>query len=86
MSRAVKNKLVECISINLAKERYGDKSKKDEFYIEAEDLLKTLLISSLVDKANGDPLQYIELLENIEEILGLDYYEVKYIKKLVFGN
>ena len=87
MARAVKNKLVECISINLSKERYGDKSKKDEFYIEAEDLLKTLLISSLVDKANGgDPLQYIELLENIEEILGLDYYEVKYIKKLVFDD
>ena len=86
MSRAVKNKLVECISINLAKHKYGDPSKKDEFYREAEDLLKTLLISSLVDKVNGDPLQYIELLENIEEILGLDYYEVKYIKKLVFGN
>lgn len=86
MSRSVKNKLVECISINLSKERYGDASRKDQCYIEAEDLLKTLLISSLVDKVNGDPLQYIELLENIEEILGLDYYEVKYIKKLVFGN
>ena len=86
MSRSVKNKLVECISINLSKERYGDASRKDQCYIEAEDLLKTLLISSLVDKANADPLQYIELLENIEEILGLDYYEVKYIKKLVFGN
>ena len=86
MARAVKNKLVECISINLAKEHYGDKSKKDEFYIEAEDLLKTLLISSLVDKANGDPQAYVELLENIEEILGLDYNEVKYIKKLVFGD
>ena len=86
MSRSVKNKLVECIAINLSKERYGDASRKDQCYIEAEDLLKTLLISSLVDKVNGDPLQYIELLENIEEILGLDYYEVKYIKKLVFGN
>ena len=87
MSRSVKSKLVNCISINLAKQKYGDPSKKDEFYIEAEDLLKTLLISSLVDKANGgDPLQYVEMLENIEEILGLDYYEVKYIKKLVFGN
>ena len=87
MSRSVKNKLVECISINLSKERYGDASRKDQCYIEAEDLLKTLLISSLVDKANGgDPQEYVELLENIEEILGLDYYEVKYIKKLVFGN
>ena len=86
MARSLKNKLVECISINLAKERYGDPKKAMQCYIEAEDLLKTLLISSLVDKANGDPLQYIELLENIEEILGLDYYEVKYIKKLVFGN
>lgn len=87
MSRSVKNKLVECISINLSKERYGDASRKDQCYIEAEDLLKTLLISSLVDKANGDdPLQYVEMLENVKEILGLDYYEVKYIKKLVFGN
>ena len=86
MTRSVKSKLVNCISINLAKQKYGDPSKKDEFYIEAEDLLKTLLISSLVDKANGDPQAYVELLENIEEILGLDYYEVKYIKKLVFGN
>ena len=86
MSRSVKNKLVECISINLSKELYGDASRKDQCYIEAEDLLKTLLISSLVDKVNGDPLQYVEMLENVEEILGLDYYEVKYIKKLVFGN
>ena len=86
MSRSVKNKLVECIAINLSKERYGDASRKDQCYIEAEDLLKTLLISSLVDKANADPLQYVEFLENVEEILGLDYYEVKYIKKLVFGN
>ena len=86
MSRSVKNKLVECISINLSKELYGDASRKDQCYIEAEDLLKTLLISSLVDKANADPQAYVELLENIEEILGLDYYEVKYIKKLVFGN
>ena len=87
MSRSVKNKLVECISINLSKELYGDASRKDQCYIEAEDLLKTLLISSLVDKANGgDPLQYVEMLENVKEILGLDYYEVKYIKKLVFGN
>ena len=86
MSRSVKNKLVECNSINLSKERYGDASRKDQCYIEAEDLLKTLLISSLVDKANADPQEYVELLENIEEILGLDYYEVKYIKKLVFGN
>ena len=86
MSRVVKNKLVECISINLAKERYGDKSKKAEFYIEAEDLLKTLLISSLVDKANGDPLQYVEMLENVKEILYLDDYDVFFIESMVFGD
>ena len=86
MSRAVKNKLVECISINLAKERYGDKSKKDEFYIEAEDLLKTLLMSALVDKANGDPLQYVEMLENVKEILYLDDYDVFFIESMVFGD
>ena len=84
MSRSVKNKLVECIAINLSKERYGDASRKDQCYIEAEDLLKTLLISSLVDKVNGDPLQYIELLENVTEICDLDCYDIDYIETLIF--
>ena len=60
MSRSVKNKLVECISINLAKEKYGDPSRKDECYIEAEELLKTLLLQVLVEKAHGgDPLEAV---------------------------
>ena len=84
MSRSVKNKLVECIAINLSKERYGDASRKDQCYIEAEDLLKTLLISSLVDKVNGDPLQYIELLENVREICDLDCYDIDYTETLIF--
>ena len=86
MSRSVKNKLVECISINLAKEKYGDKSKKDEFLIEAEELLKTLLLQVLVEKAHGDPLGYVEMLENVEELCGLDYYDIWFLESLVFGN
>lgn len=86
MSRAVKNKLVECISINLAKQKYGDKNKKDEFLIEAEELLKTLLLQVLVEKAHGDPLEYVEMLENIEELCDLDYYDVWFVESLVFGN
>ena len=87
MSRSVKNKLIECIAINLAKERYGDKSKKDEFYIEAEDLLKTLLLQVLVEKANGgNPLDYIECLENVEELCNLDCYDVWFLENLIFGN
>ena len=87
MSRSVKNKLVECISINLAKEKYGDKSKKDEFLIEAEELLKTLLLQVLVEKAHGgDPLQYVEFLENVEEIFDADYYDIFFIESLVFGD
>ena len=76
MSRAVKSKLVECISINLAKEKYGDKNKSDQCYIEAEQLLKTLLLQILIEKSKSDPLGYVEMLENIEELCGLDYYVV----------
>ena len=82
---AIKDKLVECIATNLAK-KYGDKSKKDEFYIEAEQLLKTLLLQVLVEKSKGDPLQYLECLENFEEICGWDDYYVYYIESFVFGN
>lgn len=82
----VKNKLVECISINLSKEKYGDASKKDQFYIEAEQLLKTLLLQVLVEKANGDPFEYITFLENVEELCGLDCYDVWFLESLVFGN
>ena len=87
MARSLKNKLVECISINLAKQKYGDASKKDAFYIEAEELLKTLLLQVLVEKANGgDPLDYITFLENVEEIFELDYYDVYFIESVVFGD
>ena len=40
----LKDKLVECIAINLSKEKYGNSNKKYEFYVEAEMLLKTLLL------------------------------------------
>ena len=87
MSRSVKNKLVECVAINLAKQKYGDSSKKDNFYIEAEALLKTLLLQVLVEKSHGgDPLEYVEFLENVEALCDLDYYDVWFIESLVFGN
>lgn len=77
---------MECISINLAKERYGDKNKKHEFYIEAEMLLKTLLLRVLAEKVNGDPLEYVEFLENVEELCDLDYYDVWWLESLIFGE
>ena len=87
MSRSVKNKLVECVAINLAKQKYGDASKKDAFYIEAEQLLKTLLLQVLVEKAHcGDPLDYVEFLESVQEIMGLDYYDTWFLESLIFGN
>lgn len=82
----MKDKLVDCISVNLAKQRYRDASKKDEFLIEAEMLLKTLILQVLVEKSHGDPLQYVEMLENVQEIMGLDYYDVWFVESLVFGN
>ena len=82
----IKDKLVDCICVNLAKQKYGDKSKKDEFYIEAEMLLKQLLLDVLVERSKGDPLEYITFLENFEEICGWDYYDVYFIESLVFGN
>ena len=86
MSRSLKNKLVECISINLAKQKYGDPNKKDEFLIEAEMLLKTLILQVLVEKSKNDPLEYVECLENFEEICGWDYYDTWFVESLVFGN
>ena len=86
MSRSVKNKLVECVSINLAKQKYGDPKRSEELYIEAEQLLKTLLLQVLVEKAHGDPYGYVECLENIKEICDLDVYDVWFIESLVFGN
>ena len=82
----VKNKLIECVAINLAKQKYGNANKKDEFYIEAELLLKQLFLDVLVERSKGDPIEYITFLENIEEICNWDYYDIEYIESLVFGN
>ena len=82
----IKDKLVECVAINLSKQRYRDASKKDEFLIEAEMLLKTLILQVLVEKSHGDPQGYVEFLENVEEIMDLDYYDVFFVESLVFGN
>ena len=86
MARSVKNKLVECVAINLAKQRCGDARKKDAFYIEAELLLKQLLLDVLIERSKGDPLKYIECLENFQEICGWDFYDTFFVESLVFGN
>ena len=82
----IKDKLVQCIAINMAKEKCGDSSKSDEFIIEAELLFKNLLLNVLIERSKGDPLQYVEFLENVEEICNWDHYDVEYIESLVFGN
>ena len=81
----IKNKLIECVAINLAKQRYRDASKKDEFLIDAEDLFKTLLLQVFVEKVHGDPLEYVTFLENVKEICDLDYYDIEYIESLIFN-
>ena len=85
MSRSVKNKLVECISINLAKQKYGNSKKKYEFYVEAEDLFKDLLLRILIEKSKNDPLEYITFLENVEELCDLDYYDVWFLESVIFN-
>ena len=82
----IKDKLVELVAINLAKEKYGDKNKKHEFYIEAEDLFKDLLLRVLIERSKGNPLGYVEFLENVEEICDLDYYDIYFLESLVFGE
>ena len=82
----IKDKLVECVAINMAKEKYGNQSKSDEFLIEAELILKQLFLDVLVERSKGDPLQYVECLENFEEICGWDYYDVWFIESFVFGE
>ena len=86
MSRSLKEKLVKCVAINLAKERYGDPSKSDELYLEAELILKQLFLDVLVERSKGDPLEYIECLENFEEICGWDYYDIWFLESFVFGE
>lgn len=82
----LKDKLVECIAINLVKEKYGNSKKKYEFYIEAEYTLKDLLLHVLMEKANGDPLGYVECLENFEEICDWDFYDTFFVESMVFGD
>lgn len=82
---AIKDKLVSCIAINMAKDRCGDKSKSDKFIIEAELLFKQLLLDVLVERSKGDPLKYVECLENVEELCDLDYYDVWFLESMIFN-
>ena len=82
---AIKDKLVECIARNIAKERYGDSNKSYEFYIEAEDLFKDLLLRILIERSKNDPLDYITFLENVEELCDLDYYDVWFLESVIFN-
>ena len=82
----VKDKIINCIAINMAKDRCGDKSKSDKFLIEAEILLKQLLLDILIERSKGDPLKYVECLENVEELCNLDYYDVWFLESFVFGD
>ena len=83
---AIKDKLIECVAINLAKQRYRDASKKDEFLIEAELLLKHLFLDVLIEKSKGDPLEYVTFLESMEEIFDLDYYSIYFLENVVFNE
>lgn len=82
---AIKDKLIECIAINLAKQKYDDPKKAMECYIEAEDLFKDLLLRVLIEKSKNDPLEYITFLENVEEICSLDYYDLYFLESLIFN-
>ena len=82
----VKEKLVNCIAINMAKEKCGDPSKSYKFYVEAELLFKNLLLNMLIEKSKGDPLEYVECLENFEEICNWDYYDTWFVESFVFGE
>ena len=81
---AIKDKIINCIAINIAKEKYGDSNKAMKCYIEAEDLFKDLLLRILIERSNGDPLGYVEMLENIEESCDLDYYDVWWLESEIF--
>lgn len=81
----IKDKLVELVARNIAKEKYGDPKKAMECYIEAEDLFKDLLLRVLIEKANGDPLEYVEFLENVEEICDLDFYDTWFLESVIFN-
>ena len=82
---AIKEKIVECVAINLAKEKCGDPNKAMEFYVDAELLLKHLFLEVLIERSKGDPLEYITFLENVEELCGLDCYDVWFLESMIFG-
>ena len=86
VTMAIKDKLVQCVAINMAKERCGDKNKSDKFIIEAELLLKHLFLDVLIEKSKGDPLEYVTFLENMKEIFDLDFFDVYFIENLVFNE
>ena len=81
----IKDKIVNCIAINLAKEKCGDPNKAMKFYVEAELILKQLFLDVLIERSKGDPLGYIECLENFEDICNWDFYYIEYIESLVFN-
>ena len=81
----IKDKLVNCIAINMAKEKCGDPKKAMNFYIDAELTLKNLFLDVLIEKSKNDPLDYITFLENVKEICDLDCYDVDYIESLIFN-
>ena len=81
----IKDKLVQCAAITIAKEKCGDPSKSDKFLIEAELILKQLFLDVLMERSKGDPLEYVTFLENMEEIFGLDYYDVYFLESLIFN-
>ena len=81
----IKDKLVELVARNIAKEKYGNPNKAMEFYIEAEDIFKDLLLRVLIEKSKNDPLDYITFLENVEELCDLDYYDVWFLESVIFN-
>ena len=81
----IKDKIINCVAINMAKEKYGDSSKSDEFCVEAELLLKHLFLDVLIERSKNDPLEYVTFLENVKEICGLDCYDIDYVESLVFN-
>ena len=83
---AIKDKIVSCVAINIAKEKCGDPKKSDAFLIEAELLLKQLFLDVLIERSKGDPLEYVECLENFEEICGWDFYDTFFVESLIFGE
>lgn len=76
----IKDKLVELIARNIAKEHCGDPNKSYQFYLEAEDTFKDLVLRVLAEKSSGDPLGYVECLENFQELCGWDYYDVWWLE------